>query len=83
MEGMEKVANLRLKALEESIQEINWDRKTEQERIGGELHTLETRWGELVSKNFEIERACAEMEMQIQYYDQNAATPAAATAVAE
>ena len=34
MEGVEKVANLRLNALEESIQEINWDRKTEQERIG-------------------------------------------------
>ena len=44
MEGVEKVANQRLTALEDSIQEINWDRKTEQERIGGDLLTLETRW---------------------------------------
>lgn len=45
MEGVEKVANAQLTALEEKVQEINWDRKTEQERIGGDLFTLETRWG--------------------------------------
>ena len=47
---------------------------------GSNLLTLETRWGELVSKNYEIERACLEMVSHIEYYDQQSAAAAAAAA---
>ena len=50
---------------------------------GSNLLTLETRWGELVSKNYEIERACLEMVSHIEYYDQQSAAAAAAATTAE
>jgi pre-mRNA-splicing factor SPF27 len=78
LENVEKAAQAQFQALQEAIQEVNWDRKTEQERHGEELHTLETQWGALVSKNFEIERACAELEAQIAQYNKEAEAKATA-----
>jgi len=44
------------------IQEINWERKTTQTNTGERLKQLESSWVGLVSKNYEIERACIELE---------------------
>ena len=51
--------------LRKKIQEINYQRKTEQTHAGEKLRDLETSWVGLVSKNYEIERACAEIEKEI------------------
>lgn len=58
-----------LQDLRKKIQEINWQRKTEQTQAGEKLRDLETSWVGLVSKNYEIERACAEYEKEIQEED--------------
>ncbi|XP_050410512.1 pre-mRNA-splicing factor SPF27 [Patella vulgata] len=58
-------AQKQLQDLRKKIQEINWQRKNEQSQAGGKLKELETRWVGLVSKNYEIERACAEIEKEI------------------
>jgi len=47
------------------IQEINWQRKRDQTAAGEKLKTLEDSWVGLVSKNYEIEIACAELEKQM------------------
>ena len=47
------------------IQEINWQRKNEQTQSGTKLRELETSWVGLVSKNYEIERACVELEKEV------------------
>ncbi|XP_062505083.1 pre-mRNA-splicing factor SPF27-like [Corticium candelabrum] len=54
-----------LQSLRMQIQEINWQRKSEQTKAGAEIQQLESTWFALVSKNFEIERAIAELEGQI------------------
>jgi len=46
------------------IQEINWQRKRDQTSAGEKLKALEDGWVGLVSKNYEIEIACAELEKQ-------------------
>lgn len=58
-------AQKHLQDLRKKIQEINWQRKTEQTQAGEKLRDLETSWVGLVSKNYEIERACAEIEKEI------------------
>ena len=56
--------------MRKKIQEINWQRKSEQTQSGEKLRDLETTWVGLVSKNYEIERACAEIEKEITEEDQ-------------
>lgn len=51
--------------MRKKIQEINWQRKNEQTQSGSKLRELETSWVGLVSKNYEIERACAELEKEV------------------
>ncbi|XP_033724700.1 pre-mRNA-splicing factor SPF27-like [Pecten maximus] len=58
-------AQKHLQELRKKIQEINWQRKTEQSNAGKELKDLEASWVGLVSKNYEIERACVELEKEI------------------
>ncbi|KAK3104614.1 hypothetical protein FSP39_006206 [Pinctada imbricata] len=58
-------AQLEHQALRKKIQEINWNRKNEQTQAGGKLRDLEERWVGLVSKNYEIERACVELEKEV------------------
>lgn len=48
------------------IQEVNWQRKSEQKEAGTELERLEASWIGFVSKNYEIERACADVEREIE-----------------
>jgi pre-mRNA-splicing factor SPF27 len=48
------------------IQEVNWERKSEQTTEGAELFKLESRWGELVSNNVAIESACQQLEKEIE-----------------
>lgn len=47
------------------IQEINWQRKSSQTNAGEQLKLLEQSWVGLVSKNYEIERACINLEARI------------------
>eukprot|EP00112_Aurelia_sp_Birch-Aquarium-sp1_P001993 Seg1219.5 transcript_id=Seg1219.5/GoldUCD/mRNA.D3Y31 product="Pre-mRNA-splicing factor SPF27" protein_id=Seg1219.5/GoldUCD/D3Y31 len=54
-----------LNHLRKHIQDINWDRKSAQIKAGEELQMLESSWIGLVSKNYEIERACATLEAEI------------------
>ncbi|XP_065197978.1 pre-mRNA-splicing factor SPF27-like [Sycon ciliatum] len=55
-----------LQQLRQQVQEVNWQRKTEQIEAGTEIATLEKEWGSLVAKNYEIDRACLELEVEIQ-----------------
>jgi len=52
--------------LKRRIQEVNWERKTEQKKAGTELQRLEESWIGFVSKNYEIERACADVEGEVE-----------------
>ncbi|KAG8183521.1 hypothetical protein JTE90_003871 [Oedothorax gibbosus] len=54
-----------LQDLRKKILEINWQRKNSQNTAGEKLRDLESCWVGLVSKNYEIERACAELEKEI------------------
>ncbi|XP_067685525.1 pre-mRNA-splicing factor SPF27-like [Haliotis asinina] len=63
-------AQKQLQDLRKKIQEINWQRKNEQSVAGSKLEQLESSWVGLVSKNYEIERACAEVEKEIQEIQQ-------------
>ncbi|KAM7310624.1 pre-mRNA-splicing factor SPF27 [Ixodes scapularis] len=54
-----------LQDLRKQIQEVNWQRKTSQTEAGEKLKNLEVSWVSLVSKNYEIERACVELEKEI------------------
>lgn len=47
------------------IQEVNWQRKSLQTMGGEKLRALESQWVALVSKNYEIEQACVELEQKI------------------
>ena len=51
--------------LKKSIQEINLDRKNSQVEAGKKIKMLEENWVTLVSKNYEIERACVQLETEI------------------
>ncbi|KAL3842005.1 hypothetical protein ACJMK2_020078 [Sinanodonta woodiana] len=59
-----------LQELKKKIQEINWQRKNEQTQAGSQLKELEAKWVGLVSKNYEIERACVELERELAEYEQ-------------
>ncbi|XP_033642160.1 pre-mRNA-splicing factor SPF27-like [Asterias rubens] len=48
------------------IQELNWQRKTKQKSAGEALRNLEESWTGLVGKNYEIERACLELEQEVE-----------------
>lgn len=47
------------------VQETNYERKTSQEKAGEKLRHLEANWVSLVSKNFEIEQACCNLEDEV------------------
>jgi len=66
-ETLSHMIELQQKQLAETrrkIQEINWQRKRDQTSAGEKLKALEDGWVGLVSKNYEIEIACAELEKQ-------------------
>eukprot|EP00039_Didymoeca_costata_P019047 m.336031 g.336031 ORF g.336031 m.336031 type:complete len:211 (+) comp17738_c0_seq1:22-654(+) len=65
LERVEKEVQRQLTVAKNQVQEINWQRKSEQLAAGENLLSLETRWGSQVSKNFEIEMACQMLEQEI------------------
>lgn len=44
---------------------MNWNRKNAQMQAGEKIKELETKWVTLVSKNYEIEQACAQLEKEM------------------
>jgi pre-mRNA-splicing factor SPF27 len=66
LQQMLDAARKQLVDLRKQIQEINWQRKNEQTSAGAKLRQLEESWVGLVSKNYEIERACMELEAEVQ-----------------
>lgn len=68
---MLEVAQKQLVDLRKKIQDINWQRKNEQTAAGTKLKNLEESWVGLVSKNYEIERACVELEQELTQYEQS------------
>lgn len=66
LQNMVQLAQKQLVDLKKQIQEINWKRKREQTDAGSKLKQLEESWVGLVSKNYEIERACMELERETQ-----------------
>ncbi|GLH15526.1 Pre-mRNA-splicing factor SPF27 [Gryllus bimaculatus] len=61
-------AQKHLQQLRKLIQETNWQRKNMQTQGGDKLRQLEASWVQLVSKNYEIEQACAQLEKEIAKY---------------
>jgi len=62
-----------LSQLKEKVQDVNWQRKTEQIAAGEELLGLHTQWGQLISKNYEIELACQQLEGEVAHLNQQIA----------
>ncbi|XP_052889418.1 pre-mRNA-splicing factor SPF27 [Anopheles moucheti] len=62
---MQAKCQARLAEVKKEIQDVNWARKTKQTQGGEKLRSLEAQWVMLVSKNYEIEQACAKLEEQI------------------
>lgn len=66
--SLQAKAQLRLAEIKKDIQETNWQRKSKQTQAGEKLKSLEAQWVMLVSKNYEIEQACAKLEETIAQY---------------
>lgn len=64
-------AQKQLERIKKEIQDINWQRKDKQTEAGEKLRALETQWVMLVSKNYEIEQACARLEQEIAKYNRD------------
>ncbi|OXA56640.1 pre-mRNA-splicing factor SPF27 [Folsomia candida] len=60
------VAGGELAEIKKRIQSTNWSRKSTQLTTGEQLGQLESSWVSLVSKNYEIERACLQLESMIE-----------------
>lgn len=65
--ALQAKAQAQLQDLRKEIQEVNWQRKSKQMQAGEKLRALEAHWVLLVSKNYEIEQACAGLEEEIYY----------------
>ncbi|KAH8306072.1 hypothetical protein KR018_000158 [Drosophila ironensis] len=60
--AMQAKAQLQLQQIKKDMQDINWQRKQAQTQAGEKLRALEAHWVLLVSKNYEIETECVELE---------------------
>ncbi|XP_018014907.1 pre-mRNA-splicing factor SPF27 [Hyalella azteca] len=56
--------------LKKAVQEVNWARKSLQCKAGEELRHLESTWVSLVSRNYDIEQACVNLQQQLQRYSE-------------
>ena len=65
MEAMVGRASKELVELRRELQSINYERKAKQTEAGQYLKALEASWVGLVSKNYQIEQACAEMDAEL------------------
>eukprot|EP00055_Hartaetosiga_balthica_P009633 m.38854 g.38854 ORF g.38854 m.38854 type:complete len:201 (-) comp6822_c0_seq2:1650-2252(-) len=61
---LKKVLEDKLDVLRSGIEDINWERQTEQQAAGKELYEMELRWGELIMANRQLEALCHQMEQQ-------------------
>lgn len=66
MVAMSAKAQKELQELKKEIQDVNWRRKDKQLKTGDKLNQLNQQWVSLVSCNYEIEQAIAQLEQQIQ-----------------
>ncbi|OUC46291.1 ribosomal protein S4 [Trichinella nativa] len=67
LEKAEKTRNLyrkHISSLREKVQAVHFSRKRKQTEAGDKLKQLEARWVSLVTKNYEIEKICAEIAVQ-------------------
>ncbi|XP_065163204.1 pre-mRNA-splicing factor SPF27 [Atheta coriaria] len=74
LQDCERIASKKLTALKQSLQEVNWQRKSLQTKGGEQLRNLEAKWVALVSHNYEIEQACCLAEeylAQLKEYERN------------
>ncbi|KAL7298253.1 hypothetical protein TKK_0009239 [Trichogramma kaykai] len=62
-------AQKQLADIKKNIQEINWQRKSNQTQGGEKLKALDAEWVGLVSKNYEIEKTCVYLENKINEYE--------------
>lgn len=60
--ALQAKAQLLQQDLKKDVQDANWQRKSKQTLTGERLRSLEAQWVGLVSKNYEIEQACAKLE---------------------
>ncbi|KAI1285503.1 Pre-mRNA-splicing factor SPF27 [Halotydeus destructor] len=60
--------------LKKTIQEINWQRKSDQLNAAEKLKSLENNWVNLVSKNYEIEQACLDIEKEISFLEKKSSS---------
>lgn len=65
LQKMSEIQQKRLHTLRQQIQDTNWARKKEHTEAGSELQLLNSQWINLVAKNYELERACTELEGEI------------------
>eukprot|EP00053_Salpingoeca_punica_P005052 m.52398 g.52398 ORF g.52398 m.52398 type:complete len:210 (-) comp13069_c0_seq1:313-942(-) len=65
LEAAEKYFEQRLTKLKQQLQELNWQRKSEQVQAGRQMYELEVRWGELINKNLEVAAACKALEQSL------------------
>jgi pre-mRNA-splicing factor SPF27 len=63
--AMQAKAQKTLQELKKDIQDVNWQRKSKQTKCGENLKSLEAKWVMLVSKNYEIEQAIANLEEKV------------------
>lgn len=66
MVSMSARAQKDLQDLKKEIQDVNWNRKSNQLKTGDKLNQLNQQWVSLVSCNYEIEQAISQLEQQIQ-----------------
>ncbi|XP_062121485.1 pre-mRNA-splicing factor SPF27 isoform X2 [Drosophila sulfurigaster albostrigata] len=64
--AMQAKAQIQLQQLKKDMQDVNWQRKQAQTQAGEKLRNLEAHWVLLVSKNYEIETECVELEKVVQ-----------------
>ncbi|KPM03990.1 gamma-soluble NSF attachment protein-like [Sarcoptes scabiei] len=64
-ERMVQFLRTSLEKLKKELQEVNLIRKNEQTTAGEKLKILEEKWVELVSKNYDLEGACDQLESEI------------------
>ncbi|XP_077998283.1 pre-mRNA-splicing factor SPF27-like [Glandiceps talaboti] len=67
---MLELSQKQLQDIRKEIQEINWKRKNDQVKAGSQISGLETSWVQLVTKNYEIERAILELEREVEVLQQ-------------
>lgn len=65
MVTMSVKAQKALQDLKKEIQDVNWKRKSKQLQTGEKLNQLKHQWVQLVSCNYEIETAIAQLELQV------------------